>query len=219
MKIKNSAFIKSAIKPSHYPEWDLPEVAFAGRSNVGKSSLINTLLMRKALVKVSRTPGRTQHINFFTVQLGDDRELSLVDLPGYGFARVPAKIKSEWGTMVDSYLGRRLLKALVIVMDVRRGMEDDDRQLIEALPHFGVQPILVFTKADKLSRNKAHQRLVEITRDLKISNDDLILFSSHTRKGREKLWERIAELCLPRLAPSVEPEQPVVEAGQEAKGA
>lgn len=213
MKIKTTTFIKSATKASQYPEWSLPEVAFAGRSNVGKSSLMNTLLMRKALVKVSKTPGRTQLLNFFTVLLGDDREIALVDLPGYGFARVPHSVKRSWGKMIEGYLsGRRNLKVLVIVMDIRRGMEDDDRQLMEALAHFGVQPILVFTKADKLSRNKTTTRLRNLSESLKIPKDELVLFSSHTRKGREKLWARIEEICLPRIKSAEEVPVPPEEA-------
>ncbi len=199
MKIKNTQFIKSAVRPAHYPEWDLNEVAFAGRSNVGKSSLINTLLMRKALVKVSKTPGRTQLLNFFEVTTGDDRQLGLVDLPGYGFARVPDSVKRTWGKMIEGYLERReRLKAVVIVMDIRRGMTVDDRHMLESLAFFGPQPILVFTKADKFSANKRRNQILSISKKEGIPKKDMIIFSSHNRMGREALWERIAGLCLPQ---------------------
>ena len=199
MKIKSTAFVKSATKSEHYPDWSLPEVAFAGRSNVGKSSLMNILLRRKSLVKVSKTPGRTQLLNFFTALISSDREIGLVDLPGYGFAKVPKSVKRKWGKMIEGYLGgRRNLKALVIIMDIRRGMEADDRQLLEAMAHFGVQPILVFTKADKLSRNKATTKMRKLSESLQIPSKEFVLFSSHTGKGREQLWKRIEEVCLPR---------------------
>ena len=108
LKLAETIFIKSAVKPEHYPEWDLHEIAFAGRSNVGKSSLINTLVERRKLVKVSKTPGRTQHINFFQTRFVDGREMGLVDLPGYGFAKVPKRVKQDWGKMIEAYLGTRV---------------------------------------------------------------------------------------------------------------
>lgn len=198
MKLKSTTFIKSAVKPAHYPELEIAEVAFAGRSNVGKSSLMNTLLGRRALVKVSKTPGRTQHINFFEVLNGKDQRLSLVDLPGYGFAKVPLSVKAAWGRMIETYLSRRrMLKAVVIVMDIRRGVTEDDRMMINSMAHFGAQPILVMTKADKLSRNKCMNQLNAISKKEGIPVADMVVFSSHTGKGKEALWRRIEQLCLP----------------------
>ena len=153
--LRKVEFVKSATHPRHYPPAEMREIAFAGRSNVGKSSLINGLLQRKNLVKVSNTPGRTQLLNFFQV----NDELSIVDLPGYGFAKVPHEVKDKWGKMIENYLKtRETLCAVIVLMDLRRGIQEDDIQLIEALPFFQIQPILVFTKADKYKRNARLQR-------------------------------------------------------------
>lgn len=190
-KVKTTEFVTSGTKPDQYPPSDRAEFAFGGRSNVGKSSLINTLLNRKKLVKTSKTPGATQLINFFSVN--DD--LYFVDLPGYGFAKVPESVKKKWGPMVEGYLGsRQNLRGLVIVMDLRRGAQEEDMNLIMAAPHFGVQPILVFTKADKYKRNARMQRRREIAREMDANAEDLILFSSLKGIGVEKLWNRIAGL-------------------------
>lgn len=191
MHVKKAEFVKSATAPEHYPPPDRPEVAFAGRSNVGKSSLMNTLLNRTGLVRVSRQPGRTQLVNFFDV----NDELYLVDLPGYGFAKVPEDVKAAWGPMIEGYLASRPnLAAMVCIMDIRRGMEEDDRQLIEAAPHFGVQPILVFTKADKLSKQKRKQRQIDIANQFGVHKDEIILFSSLKKFGMDQVWRRIEEL-------------------------
>lgn len=191
MKITKAEFVKSATKPSQFPPPDRPEVAFAGRSNVGKSSLINTLLNRKKLVKVSGRPGHTQLVNFFDIN--DD--LYFVDLPGYGFAKVPTEVKDAWGPMIEGYLANRPnLMALVCIMDLRRGVQEDDLQLIHAAPHFNVQPILVFTKADKLNKQKRKQRRIDIANDFGVHKDEIILFSSLNRFGIDRVWQRIEEL-------------------------
>lgn len=193
MKIKYAEFVKSATEPRDYAVADKPEVAFAGRSNVGKSSLINTLVNRKNLVRTGKKPGRTQTINFFNV----NDELYLVDLPGYGYARVSKSERHAWGPMIETYLDvRHSLTALVCIMDIRRGVEDDDRQLIEAAPHFGVQPILVFTKADKLSKNKRQERRHEIAGGFgrEVDPEELLLFSSTERIGKRALWKQIKVL-------------------------
>jgi GTP-binding protein len=207
MKVHDTTFIKSAVKPNQYPDWGMNEVAFAGSSNVGKSSLINTLLQRRALVKVSRTPGRTQLLNFFSCKVGPDaREVGLVDLPGYGFARVPASVKSTWGRMVEDYLrSRKQLRALALVMDLRRGVKEDDQQLLESMAWFGVQPILVFTKADKLSRNQQKTQMAQIAREMGAPIKELVLFSSLSGFGQEELWARILGLCAPPQIPYTEP--------------
>jgi GTP-binding protein len=184
-------FLKSGFHEHQYPPADRPEIAFAGRSNVGKSSLINVLVNRKGLARTSSTPGRTQAINFFAV---DDR-MYLVDLPGYGFARVPLKIKKSWGDMVETYLRNRSnLKAVVVILDIRRDPSGGDRDLLDWLIQFGIKPIVVLTKADKLSRQKSRQRAKRIGEALeRVSADEPTIFSAKTREGREKVWEKMKQ--------------------------
>ncbi len=191
MIIKSAEFIKSAVKPSHYPPAALPEIAFAGRSNVGKSSLINTLLNRKRLVKTSATPGRTQLLNFFEV----NKAFSFVDLPGYGYAKVPASVKKSWGTMIETYLStRETLKGVVLIMDVRRIPELHELNLIDWLNHFGLQSILILTKADKLSKTKQIKQHLSIAKALFVDKNELILFSAKSRQGRDAVWDAIEQL-------------------------
>jgi GTP-binding protein len=192
MKIFSADFVKGATEPHQYPPEDLPEIAFGGKSNVGKSSLINDMVGRKSLVKTSKTPGRTREINFFNV----NDELYLVDLPGFGYAKVSKSERESWGPMIENYLQyRRNLVAMVCLVDIRRGVQQQDRQLIQAAPHFGLQPIPVFTKADKLSKQKRGQRRREIADELEIEPDELILYSTEERMGRDELWRRIGVLC------------------------
>ena len=191
MIIKSAEFVTSATKPSQYPLEDLPEIAFAGRSNVGKSSLINILVNRKHLVKTSSTPGRTQTINFFDI----NKNLTFVDLPGYGYARVPEAIQKKWGPMIETYLsGRRTLKAVVMIMDIRRTPREEEQNLIEWLKHYSIARILVLTKADKLSKTNQNQKRTVYAATLGENKDDLILFSAKSRQGREALWQAIEKL-------------------------
>jgi len=190
MKIISAEFIKSATDPSHYTEDTLPEIAFAGRSNVGKSSLINTLLARKKLARTSNTPGRTQLINFFLVNDG----LSFVDLPGYGYAKVPLVVKKSWGPMVEKYLKtRNNLHMVIVILDIRRDPTKDDLSLISWLYAYDVKPIFVLTKSDKLSKNKVAMRRRAIREILEVSDDALVTFSAKTREGREKIWNMIVD--------------------------
>lgn len=190
MIIKSAEFVTSAVKPAHYPPTDFPEVAFAGRSNVGKSSLINTLVRRKHLVKTSSTPGRTQLINFFLI----NDALSMVDLPGYGYAKVPQAVKKQWGPMVETYLSQRpCLKAVVLLMDIRRTPRAEESQFMEWLHHYRIPYILVLTKADKLSKTKIRHQQQLNAQTLGIEDKGLILFSAKTRLGVEVLWQRIEE--------------------------
>ncbi len=188
MIIKSAEFVTSAVKPHQYPEAQLPEVAFAGRSNVGKSSLINSLVNRKRLVKTSATPGRTQLINFFTV----NGALALVDLPGYGYARVPAAVQRQWGPMIETYLkGRETLKAVVLILDVRRTPGLEEQNLIDWLALYRRAPILVLTKADKLSKSARIQHGAAIGKTLGVPAGDLILFSAKSGLGRPEVWSAI----------------------------
>ena len=184
-------FLISAFKESQYPVSDRPEIAFAGKSNVGKSSLINTLVNRKKLARTSSTPGRTQSINFFRF----GKTLYLVDLPGYGFARVPVKVKKSWQQMVETYLIRRpLLNAVVVILDIRRDPASGDIDLINWLRYYNIHPIIVLTKADKLSRQQAKKRTELIGGRLAgISPDGPVVFSAKTRQGKDEIWERIRE--------------------------
>jgi GTP-binding protein len=187
----NVTFVKSAFKPEQYPPADRPEVAFAGRSNVGKSSLINVLVQRRNLARTGSTPGRTQSINFFSL---DDR-LHLVDLPGYGFARVPREVQQAWKPMVEAYLqGRAALRAVVVILDIRRDPSRGDLDLLQWLRAYGVPAVVVLTKADKLSRQKAKSRAGKLERELAaFSGGSPVLFSARTREGREDVWRRIDE--------------------------
>ncbi len=182
-------FLTSAFKEGQYPPADRAEIAFAGRSNVGKSSLINVLVNRKKLARTSSTPGRTQSINFFC--FGDS--LYLVDLPGYGFARVPVKVKQSWQQMVETYLKtRENLKSVVVILDIRREPAAGDIDLLQWLNHYQIAPIIVLTKADKLSRQQARQRAALIAEALAgISPQEPIVFSAKTRQGKEEIWKKL----------------------------
>ncbi len=188
MKVKSAEFVKSAIDPSQYPEDMLPEVAFVGRSNVGKSSLINTLVNRKRLAKTSNTPGRTQLINFFLV----NDKVFFVDLPGYGYAKVPLEVKKQWGPMVERYLKtRKNLRMVVLILDIRRDPTEDDLSLLRWLYNYGIKPVFVLTKSDKLSKNRITMRRRAIGEILEVSTDALVTFSARTREGMDKTWKVI----------------------------
>ncbi|PLY02021.1 MAG: YihA family ribosome biogenesis GTP-binding protein [Desulfuromonas sp.] len=188
MQVVSAEFIKSAVKPAGYPESVLPEVAFVGRSNVGKSSLINVLVNRKSLVRTSRTPGRTQLINFFDI----NHAMTLVDLPGYGFAKVPLAVKKAWGPMIRGYLGQREnLRAVIFILDVRRVPNADDLEMLDWLEEFEIPTIPVVTKVDKLSKNEVGRQLKKIAEVTGLPEEAFSLFSAHTRRGKDEVWERI----------------------------
>jgi GTP-binding protein len=191
MKIKSAEFVTSATKPAQYPSTAMPEIAFAGRSNVGKSSLINTLINRKHLVKTSSTPGRTQLINFFDI----NQRMGFVDLPGYGYAKVPVSVRNKWGPMIETYLsGRETLRGVVVIMDIRRIPRQEELNLLGWLNHYAIAGILVLTKTDKLSKNKQANQHNLIARALERPKNDFILFSAKTSRGKDTIWNAILSL-------------------------
>jgi GTP-binding protein len=191
MIIKSAEFVKSAVKPAQYPDAVLPEFAFTGRSNVGKSSLINTLVNRKRLVKTSATPGRTQLINFFLI----NKTFSFVDLPGFGYAKVPASVRKKWGPMIETYLStRKSLKGVALIMDVRRIPGIQDLNFIEWLYYYNIPGILILTKADKLSKTKQLTQQATIAKALSVDKDELILFSAKSRLGKDVVWDAVEGL-------------------------
>jgi GTP-binding protein len=187
MKITSAEFMKSAVWPPQYPPAIMPEIAFVGRSNVGKSSLINTLVGRKKLAKTSNTPGRTQLINFFTI----NEKISFVDLPGYGFAKVPQSVKKDWGDMIEAYLRERQSLCLVIfILDIRRDPSADDLSLRDWLENYRIPYLYILTKSDKLSNNQAIARRRAIEKNLKVSAENKpVLFSAKTQKGKVDIWD------------------------------
>ncbi|MCG8685463.1 MAG: ribosome biogenesis GTP-binding protein YihA/YsxC [Desulfobacterales bacterium] len=191
MKIHGVEFVKSAVKPAHYPEYDFPEIAFAGRSNVGKSSLINTLIQRKGMVKTSSRPGCTQLINFFLVN--DD--LSFVDLPGYGYAKVSKKVRAQWQPMMENYLStRENLLGLILLIDIRRDARKEEFDMASYLESQGLPYLVVLTKADKLSKTKQAKRMDAICSQLNRDKNGVILFSAKTRQGRKTILDEINNL-------------------------
>ena len=191
MIIKSATFIKSAVKPGQYPDTDLPEIAFAGRSNVGKSSLINTLVNRRNLVKTSSTPGKTRLINFFAI----NDAFVFVDLPGYGYAKVSKQERALWGPMVESYLaGRNNLKGMVLLQDIRRSPGKEEAELMSFLDHLGLPYLFVLTKADKFSGNKRTVRIKQLREVIHPGEDGLITFSAKTGEGKDLIWQGIIRM-------------------------
>lgn len=173
------------------PEPSLPEVAFAGRSNVGKSSLLNRLVHRKKLARVSNTPGRTREINFFKI----NDAFVFVDLPGYGYARVSKERRAEWRPLIESYLRRSpQLRGIVQLLDVRHDPTADDRLMLDFLSELGVPTIVVLTKIDKLTAAQRKKRLHELSVQLGLDEDQVIVFSAVTGEGRDELAEAIDSL-------------------------
>ncbi len=202
MKILSADFVKSCLKPAHYPREHLPEVAFVGRSNVGKSSAINSLLNRKGIAKVSTTPGKTQTLNFFRILTGDKAlsPIHFVDLPGYGYAKAARSVREQWGPMIERYLkDRAQLCAVVHLVDVR-GVEAHDVTTLEWLTHLGYRPIVVVTKIDKLSRGQRRQALLHVCQTLGVEYDEAVVgYSSKTNEGRQELWSALRGILKPDL--------------------
>lgn len=186
MKITSAEFVKSAFERSHWVEDGLPEIAFLGRSNVGKSSLLNSLLQRKGLARTSNTPGRTQSINFFRV----NESFYFVDLPGYGYARVPKTMRADWGKMAEEYLAKREELVLAVhLVDSRHKPSALDLQLHEWLIFHKQPHVTVATKADKPSKRELAKSLKAIRSAL--AETEVISYSAQTGEGRSELWEKI----------------------------
>ena len=191
MKITSAEFLKSVYPQDEYPPARFPEVAFAGRSNVGKSSLINTLVNRKGLARTSSTPGKTQSINFYLV----NGSLCLVDLPGYGYAKVPQQVHKRWSPLIEKYCqNRKNLCGVVVIIDVRTGPTSLDLALIQWLRGLSLPALIVMTKADKLSKNKMAQALRQSSEVLAIPAEEICTFSAHTGAGKKQLWKKISYL-------------------------
>ncbi|MBQ6949455.1 MAG: YihA family ribosome biogenesis GTP-binding protein [Firmicutes bacterium] len=192
MLVKKAELKAVAVKKNQYPEDTLPEVAFAGRSNVGKSSLLNTLTNRKNLARVSGTPGKTRTINFF--QIND--AFRIVDLPGYGYAKLSKSATADWGNMMETYLANRENLRLVIqLVDIRHEPTAQDVQMYQWLQHYGLDGVVVATKADKISRNQLRTQMNLIRKTLGMSQDDIVLpVSSLKKTGYEDLWSVIEQI-------------------------
>ena len=186
MKITSAQFLKSAFQEADWPQDAKPEIAFLGRSNVGKSSLINSLLGVRGLARTSNTPGRTQSLNFYLI----NERFRLVDLPGYGYARAPKVVKAEWGAAAENYLAKREQLVLSIhVVDSRHEPSKQDLQLHEWLKHNQKPNLIVATKSDKLSNTELRKNVDRVARSLK--SDQVVVYSATEKRGRDKVWSAI----------------------------
>lgn len=189
MEIKQSEFITSAVKPEQYPIDNRFEIAFVGRSNVGKSSLINSLTNRRKLVKVSGTPGKTRLVNFFLI----NNEFYFVDLPGYGYAKVSKAEKQSWGKVVETYIvNRSQLKRIILLVDIRHKPSEDDKLMYKFIKYYGYDCTVVATKSDKLTKNQLKKNIEMLKAELNLTEGDTLLtFSSLNKQGKEELLDNI----------------------------
>lgn len=201
---QKARFVKTAIWPKDYPTLKddsgnlLPEIAVAGRSNVGKSSLLNDLLQSKGLVKTSSIPGKTQAINFFIV----DDSLTFVDLPGYGYAQVPITVRKQWGPMVERYLKEsEALKLILFLFDIRRTPNEDDKQFLDWVVHYQKAMILVFTKVDKVSKNEKNANAQKILKSLNTENIHYVFYSATKNEGRKELQKMLIDALKDEMNP------------------
>lgn len=193
MKIKQAEFIKSAVYEKDYPvELKNMEFAFVGRSNVGKSSLINSITGRKKLAKTSKTPGRTQLINYFKI----NNEFYVVDLPGYGFAKVPKEMKAEWGKTMERYVASTRKKLVFVLLDIRRIPSEEDIDMLVWLDHHDIPFKIIFTKMDKVSNNEKFKCLKDIKKKVEFHNDDVFFHSSLNDTGKDDILNYIDSLLI-----------------------
>ncbi len=194
MRVNNVELAAVAVKREQYPSDVKPEIAFAGKSNVGKSSLINTMVYRKAIARTSQNPGKTRTINFYNVE----NMLYFVDLPGYGYAKAPKAEIAKWGKMIENYLLKReQLKAIIMLVDIRHEPGENDLMMYDWLRHYGHNIIIVATKSDKLKRSQLPKHIAMLKRAFKLhENDILIPFSSENKDGRDELWNVIEDFVL-----------------------
>ena len=192
VKVNEAKFITSAVRREQYPYPELPEVAFSGRSNVGKSSMINCLLSRHRLARTSSTPGHTRLINFYLV----NRRWYFVDLPGYGYAKVPVEVRRSWKRIVEEYLeSRKQLKLVVIIIDLRRGLEEDELNFLLWLKEQEIPALVVATKADKVKKSQRPKAISKIKAQLKeFPEVPVIEFSARTKEGREEVWRHLLQV-------------------------
>lgn len=191
MDVQNVRLEAVGVKFEQFPETGYPEIAFAGRSNVGKSSLINGLINRKALARTSGQPGKTQTVNFYNVE----EQLYFVDLPGYGYARTSKSNRESWGKMIEYYLNRRqTLGMIMLLVDIRHKPNENDQLMMSYIRNSGLEPLVIATKADKLKRSQVVKHVKVIADTLKLeSTDQVIPFSSMTKQGKDEIWEEIDE--------------------------
>lgn len=194
MNLHNVSLTISAVSPKQYPDDNLPEIAFAGRSNVGKSSFINKVLNRKSLARTSSKPGKTATINFFNI----DKTLNFVDLPGYGFARVSKEEKKKWGTMIETYLNsREQLAQVVLLVDSRHAPTADDHVMLDFIRSVCERVVVVASKVDKLKKSERNDALMRIITDLHLSGDDIIIpFSAINGEGVDMFWDYVETIIL-----------------------
>ncbi|MBC1383470.1 ribosome biogenesis GTP-binding protein YihA/YsxC [Listeria innocua] len=191
MDVNNVELVISAVRPEQYPETDLPEYALAGRSNVGKSSFINTMIRRKSMARISQKPGKTQTLNFYKIE----EALFFVDVPGYGFAKVSKTEREKWGVMIETYItSREQLRGVIQIVDLRHKPTEDDRMMYEFLKYYDIPIIVVATKADKIPRSKWQKNAKIVRETLDFDPDDkFVLFSSETKMGKDEAWQFIKE--------------------------
>ena len=193
LNFNKAEFVRSAGEPKDFLRDGLPQFAFAGRSNVGKSSVINRLVGRKNLAYVGSSPGKTTHINYFRL----DGRAYLVDLPGYGYARANVEVKAKWGKMIEDYLHQsKMLRCVFLLIDIRHEPSSNDKLMYDWIVSQGYQPVIIATKADKIKRSQLQKQMKILRTGLEIGTDVLMIpFSAETKQGREEIWDYIEKLA------------------------